>query len=83
MWKFIPEEFLIIFVEGVAGDHIINLYVIPKAYNKFKSKQFELRNNISQVFLRAGIFNDIQKGLTILIDKRISKFDLEGIFAEK
>jgi len=59
---------------------IINLYVIPKAYNKFKSKQFELRNNISQVFLRAGIFNDIQKGLTILIDKRISKFDLEGIF---
>jgi len=40
----------------------------------------ELRNNISQIFLREGIFNDLETGLTILIDKRISKLDLEGIF---
>ncbi len=58
----------------------INFYVIPKSYGEFKSKQFELRNNISHIFLREGVFNDLQKGLTILIDKRISKFDLEGIF---
>ena len=59
---------------------IINFYVIPKAYGAFKSKQFELRNNISQIFLREGIFNDLEAGLTILIDKRISKLNLEGIF---
>ena len=49
---------------------IINFYVIPKAYGAFKSKQFELRNNISQIFLREGVFNDLETGLTILIDKR-------------
>ena len=59
---------------------IINFYVIPKSYGEFKSKQFELRNNISHIFLREGVFNDLQKGLTILIEKRTSKFDLEGIF---
>ena len=59
---------------------VINFYVIPKSYGEFKSKQFELRNNISHIFLREGVFNDLQKGLTILIDKRTSKFDLEGIF---
>ena len=58
---------------------IINFYVIPKSYGEFKSKQFELRNNISHIFLREGVFNDLQKGLTILIDKRTSKFDLESI----
>ena len=56
---------------------VINFYVIPKSYGEFKSKQFELRNNISHIFLREGVFNDLQKGLTILIDKRTSKFDLE------
>ena len=59
---------------------VINFYVIPKSYGEFKSKQFELRNNISHIFLREGVFNDVQKGLTILIDKRTSKLDLEGIF---
>ena len=59
---------------------LINFYVIPKSYGEYKSKQFELRNNISHIFLREGVFNDLQKGLTILIDKRTSKFDLEGIF---
>ena len=59
---------------------IINVYIIPKAYNIFKSKQFELRNNISQIFLREGVFNDIQKNLTVLVDKRVSMYNLEGIF---
>mgnify|MGYP001380171000 CR=1 FL=1 len=53
---------------------------IMNKYNIFKSKQFELRNNISQIFLREGVFNDIQEGLTVLVDKRLSKYDLEGIF---
>ena len=59
---------------------VINFYIIPKAYNIFKSKQFELRNNISQIFLREGVFNDIQKDLTVLVDKRVSMYELEGIF---
>ena len=40
---------------------VINFYVIPKSYGEFKSKQFELRNNISHIFLREGVFNDLQK----------------------
>ena len=59
---------------------IINFYIIPKAYNIFKSKQFELRNNISHIFLREGVFNDLEQGLTILINKRVSKFNIEGVF---
>ena len=59
---------------------IINIYIIPKAYSLFKSKQFELRNNISHIFLREGVFNDLEDGLTILIDRRVSKFGIEGVF---
>ena len=59
---------------------LVNFYIVPKAYSLFKSKQFELRNNISQILLREGVFIDIQKGLTILIDKKSTKYNLNGIF---
>ena len=77
---FLVRPILLISVFNLILLTVINFYIIPKAYNIFKSKQFELRNNISQIFLREGVFNDIQEGLTVLVDKRVSKYDLEGIF---
>ena len=59
---------------------LISMSILPKAFSLFKSKQYELRNNISQIFLREGIFIDLQPGLTIFVEERKSKFDLSGIF---
>ena len=58
----------------------LSFFVVPKAYNLFKSKQFELRNNISQILLREGVFLDLQSGLTIFVEKKNSRYNMSGIF---
>ena len=58
----------------------LSFFVVPKSYNLFKSKQFELRNNISQILLREGVFLDLQPGLTIFVEKKFSRYNLSEIF---
>ena len=60
--------------------YITSIYLVPNGYKIYKSKQYELRNNISKVLLREEEFTDLQDGLTILIKEKNHLLELKEIF---
>ena len=60
--------------------YITSFYLVPYSYKIYKSKQYELRNNISKVLLREDVFTDLQDGLTVLIKEKNHLLELKEIF---
>ena len=61
---------LLFFIIAMLFLYLTSLYLVPYGYKIYKSKQYELRNNISQILLREQVFTDLQNGLTILIKEK-------------
>lgn len=59
--------------------YALTLHYGPKSVTAFKELQFQVRNDISQVMLREGVFNQVGKGLTVYVRERGPSGQLMGL----
>lgn len=70
---------LILALVVVALGYLLNLYVVPQSYTKFRELQWDIRYNYSQILLREGAFNSVSPGITVYVRQRTSDGKLLGI----
>ncbi len=58
---------------------LLTLYYGPQSMRAFKELQWTVRNDVSQVLLREGTFNQVGKGLTVYVRERDVNGDLRGL----
>jgi len=59
--------------------YALTLHYGPKSVTAFKELQFQVRNDVSQVLLREGVFNQVGKGLTVYVRERGPSGQLMGL----
>ena len=59
--------------------YIINLYIMPESYRKFRELQWEIRN-YSHIIFKEGMFTNMA-GVTVYVRKRSTDAQLFGILA--
>jgi lipopolysaccharide export system permease protein len=57
----------------------LTLAIVPASLRAFREIQWAMRNDVSQVLLREGAFNQITQGLTMYVRARKGRGELEGI----
>jgi len=57
----------------------LTLFIVPTSLRAFREIQWAMRNDVSQVLLREGAFNQIAPGLTMYVRARGSRGELRGI----
>lgn len=70
---------LILAVLTVGAGYLLNLYVVPQSYAKFRALQWDIRYNYTHILLREGAFNTIADGITVYVRQRTSDGKLLGI----
>lgn len=63
----------------MAVGYLLNLYLVPKSYEKFREMQWRLRYSYSHVLLREGAFNAISDKITVYVRQRSPNDELRGI----
>jgi lipopolysaccharide export system permease protein len=64
---------------AMATGYALTLYYGPMSVRAFKELQWSVRNDVSQVMLREGTFNQVGKGLTVYVRERSPDGDLRGL----
>lgn len=59
--------------------YALTLHYGPESVRAFKELQWTVRNDVSQVLLREGMFNQVGKGLTVYVRDRAEDGSLRGI----
>lgn len=72
-----PALILAMLVVGLG--YVLNLYVVPQSYAKFRALQWDIRYNYSHILLREGAFNTVSKGITVYVRQRTADGKLLGI----
>jgi lipopolysaccharide export system permease protein len=62
--------------------YILNLSVVPAAYNAFRNYQFEIRNQIAAFLLQPGVFTQVSAPITVYVQSRGADDSLRGILIE-
>ncbi|MDX2222638.1 MAG: LPS export ABC transporter permease LptF [Rhodospirillaceae bacterium] len=57
----------------------LSLWLVPAATRVFKDLQWSIRNDVTQILLRAGAFNQLNKDLTVYVRDRDEAGTLYGI----
>jgi lipopolysaccharide export system permease protein len=63
----------------MAIGYLLTLYVVPETFRSFKELQWSIRNDVSQILLREGAFNQLAKELTVYVRSRGQNGELHGI----
>lgn len=59
--------------------YILTLGLVPAAFQSFRTLQWTIRNDVSQIMLREGAFNQLTKDLTVYVRGRAQNGDLLGL----
>ena len=59
--------------------YALSLFIVPGSVKTFKEVQWVLRNDVSQVLLRDGAFNQLANGLTVYVRGRGRTGELMGV----
>jgi lipopolysaccharide export system permease protein len=59
--------------------YLLTLVIAPASTRAFRELQWSIRNDVSQILLREGAFNQIVPGLTVYVRGRAGSGDLMGI----
>jgi len=70
---------LILGVIVVLVGYILNLYLLPESYRKFRELQWDIRYNYSHTLLQEGTFNTITDDVTVYVRNRATDGQLHGI----
>ncbi|MEQ9449135.1 MAG: LptF/LptG family permease, partial [Rhodospirillaceae bacterium] len=63
----------------MAVGYVLTLYVVPETFRSFKELQWSIRNDVSQILLREGAFNQLTRDLTVYVRERGPSGELQGI----
>lgn len=55
------------------------LVIVPETFRSFKELQWSIRNDVSQIMLREGAFNQLTRDLTVYVRGRGQSGELQGI----
>ncbi|MCX7338149.1 MAG: LptF/LptG family permease [Alphaproteobacteria bacterium] len=58
--------------------YLINLYIMPLSFQKFRDQEHQIRNQFSTSMIREGMFNPI-RGTTVYVRERTPQNELKGI----
>jgi lipopolysaccharide export system permease protein len=64
---------------AVCVGYMLTLAVVPAAFQAFRTLQWEIRNDVSQILLREGAFNQLTKDLTVYVRGRGTDGELLGV----
>ena len=64
---------------ATALGYLLTTFVVPETFQTFRSLQFAIRNDVSQVLLREGTFNQLTKDLTVYVRGRAENGDVLGV----
>src|SRR6185312_16815282 len=59
--------------------YLLTLVIVPNAFQSFRELQWSIRNDVSQILLREGAFNQLGKDLTVYVRGRDKNGDLLGV----
>jgi len=76
---FLAKPGVILSILVLIFTYILNLYILPESYRKFRELQWEIRN-YSHIIFKEGTFTDIA-GVTVYVRERSSDGQLLGILA--
>ena len=66
----------------VGACYLLNLWIVPISYTKFREQQFEIRNRLAAFLLQEGVFTAISDDLTVYVRSRDRDGTLRGILVE-
>ena len=66
-------------IVAMTAGYALTLYYGPISVRAFKELQWSVRNDVSQVMLREGTFNQVGKGLTVYVRERSPEGELRGL----
>lgn len=78
LWGIASPALLSAIVVMIVG-YILTLFVVPETHRSFKELQWSIRNDVSQILLREGAFNQLANELTVYIRDRGQSGELRGI----
>ena len=64
---------------AVAVGYLLTLVIVPNSFQSFRTLQYTIRNDVSQIMLRDGAFNQLTKDLTVYVRARAKNGDLLGV----
>ena len=59
--------------------YVLTLVIVPASFRSFRELQWNIRNDVSQIMLREGAFNELGKNLTVYVRGRGEQGELLGI----
>ena len=59
--------------------YLLTLVIVPNSFQAFREFQWTIRNDVSQILLREGAFNQVGKDLTVYVRGRAKNGDLLGV----
>lgn len=62
--------------------YMLSLAAVPASMRAFKDLQWSIRNDVSQVLLREGTFNQLSPGLTVYVRDRDANGSLLGVMIQ-
>ncbi len=78
LWGTAAPGLLSAFVVMIVG-YSLTLFVVPETFRSFKELQWSIRNDVSQILLREGAFNQLANELTVYVRSRGQNGELRGI----
>ena len=67
---------------SVAACFVLNVYIVPVSYTRFREYQFEIRNRIAAFLLQEGVFTQVADNLTVYVRARDPDGTLRGILVD-
>lgn len=67
---------------AMASCFVLNIWVVPVSYTKFREYQFEIRNRMAAFLLQEGVFTQVSDDMTVYIRSRDRDGTLRGILVE-
>ncbi len=67
---------------AIALCYVLNLWIVPASYHRFREYEFEIRNKMAAFLLQEGVFTPVSDSMTVYIRVRDPDGTLHGILVE-
>ena len=67
---------------AIALCYVLNLWIVPASYHRFREYEFEIRNKMAAFLLQEGVFTPVSETMTVYIRARDPDGTLHGILVE-
>ncbi len=61
---------------------VLNNWLVPVSYSKFREEQFEIRNRMAAFLLQDGVFTEMGNNVTVFVRRRDADGTLHGVLVD-